>query len=40
MFIYEEGEIDIDDLILLNQSRVTIPLVCDQGNGRGWRACT
>ena len=31
---------DVDGLILLNQSRATIPLACDQDDGRRWGACT
>ena len=40
LILCEEGEIDVDGLILLNQSRVTVPLACDQDNGRRREACT
>ena len=35
----EKGEIDVDSLILLNQSRAMVPLAHDQGDGRRWGAC-
>ena len=38
--VAEEGEIDVDNLILLNQSWVTVPVACDQGNGRRQGVCT
>ena len=34
IYILKREKIDIDGLILLNQSRVTVPLACDQDNGR------
>jgi len=35
----EDGEIDVNGLILLNQSWATVPLACDQDDGRRRGAC-
>ena len=35
LLLHEEGEVNVDGLILLNQSRAIVPFAYDQDDGRG-----